>query len=70
MVGANQAIQGLDEGVVGMKIGKTRKLTITPEEGYGKLYQQQNVQKVGKLIFDTIGITPEIGKMQKLDNIE
>lgn len=34
-VGEPGMIKGFDEGVVGMKVGETRKLTIPPEKGYG-----------------------------------
>ena len=34
-LGAGQVIEGWDKGVLGMKIGEVRKLTIPPEMGYG-----------------------------------
>ena len=34
-LGAGQVIKGWDEGLVGMKIGEKKTLTITPDKGYG-----------------------------------
>ena len=34
-LGASQVISGWDKGVVGMKVGGRRKLTIPPDMGYG-----------------------------------
>lgn len=34
-LGAGEVIQGWDEGLLGMKIGEKKTLTIPPEKGYG-----------------------------------
>lgn len=34
-LGAGQVIAGWDEGLVGMKVGEKKTLTITPDKGYG-----------------------------------
>lgn len=36
-LGAGQVIKGWDLGVLGMKVGEKRKLTIQPEMGYGSV---------------------------------
>ena len=36
-VGKGQMIKGFDEGVIGMKVGETKKLTIPPEKAYGPI---------------------------------
>ncbi len=44
VTGNSEVIKGFDEAVVGMKKGEVKKITITPQEGYGdrdeKLRQQ------------------------------
>ena len=63
-------IQGLEQWVIGMKIGQTQTITITPELWYGKLYDPNNIQKVSKFIFDKLSITPVNWTTQRLWSIE
>jgi peptidylprolyl isomerase len=50
-VGAGQMIPGFDKGVVGMKVGEEKTITIPPEEGYGD-QQQGPIPPNSTLIFD------------------
>lgn len=52
VVGAGMVIRGWDEGVAGMAVGETRKLTIPAELGYGEYGAGGIIPGGATLIFD------------------
>lgn len=69
-VGSGQVIKWLDEGVVGIDVGKTKTITIKPEKWYGDIYDENKIQKISQLIFDKLNIKIEKGTIQTLGDIE
>ena len=52
MLGEGRVIKGWDQGVVGMKVGEKRELTIAPEMGYGDRGAGAVIPPGATLIFD------------------
>ncbi|MHC1757278.1 MAG: peptidylprolyl isomerase [Methanosarcina sp.] len=62
-VGSGQLIKGFDEGVIGMKAGEEKTLTIPPEKAYGE-YNETWVQTFP---LEAMGLSepPEIGQRSR-----
>jgi len=52
VVGSKQIIAWLDNGVIGMKVGNTKTITVTPAQWYGSRYNTFQLQKISKPLFD------------------
>ena len=51
-IGVGMVIKGWDEGIIGMKVGEKRKLTIQPDYGYGAAGAGAVIPPNAVLIFD------------------
>ncbi len=60
-IGAGQVIAGFEEGLIGMKVGGVREVTIPPELGYGEAGSPPVIPPDSTLVFELelVGIEGE-----------
>jgi len=64
ILGIGQLIEGFEKGVMGMKVGETKTITIPPEQGYGSRQDELMVEVDRRDLPDHI--TPAVGKALKV----
>lgn len=62
-------IPGFWKGIVGMKVGETKTVKISPEDGYGTEWIDNGESTVDKKIFDEI-LTRTVKKSETLDTVK
>ena len=55
---SGEVISGVESALIGMEKWEQKSITIAPENGYGKDYETNKIQKISKLIFDKIQVSP------------
>ena len=63
-LGTGQLIEGFEKGVMGMKVGEKKTITIPPEQGYGSRQDELVVEVDRRDLPDHI--TPAVGKALKV----
>jgi peptidylprolyl isomerase len=63
-LGTGQLIEGFENGVMGMKVGEKKTITIPPEQGYGSRQDELVVEVDRRDLPDHI--TPAVGKALKV----
>ena len=63
LVGSDKILPDINKAFIGMKEGEEKKITIAPEDAFGKR-EESNVRKLSLLLLD--GKEPEIGQVVKL----
>jgi FKBP-type peptidyl-prolyl cis-trans isomerase 2 len=63
-VGSGQVIKGFNDGVLGMKAGESRNLTILPENAYGQysgVPLTAPFDVINRTVFNSVGINADVG---------
>ncbi|MBD3168093.1 MAG: peptidylprolyl isomerase [candidate division Zixibacteria bacterium] len=63
-LGAGEAIPGFDQAIVGMAVGETKSITISPEEAYGERREDMFFKK--SVADMPVEERPEVGTMVQL----
>ena len=61
VMGQKQVIPGFEEGLMGMKVGESKTVTISPEKAYGPV-DEQLIQHIPVSAFKNAGIEPIEGE--------
>jgi FKBP-type peptidyl-prolyl cis-trans isomerase 2 len=68
-VGAEQVIEGMEEGLIGLEAGTTTTLSIPPEEGYGERSEEQIHEYETETLEEALqGQTPTEGSVLETQN--
>jgi peptidylprolyl isomerase len=67
-LGAGQMIPGFEQGVLGMKLGESKTITIPPEQAYGPYYDDR-VWVIDRAQLPT-GLEPEVGQRLQMTNAQ
>ena len=62
VVGQKQVIPGFEEALMGMKVGDSKTVALSPEKAYGQV-NENLIQKVPIDMFKKSGMQPEVGTM-------
>jgi peptidylprolyl isomerase len=67
-LGAGQMIPGFEQGVLGMKLGESKTITIPPEQAYGPYYEDR-VWVLDRAQLPP-GLEPEVGQQLQMTNAQ
>jgi peptidylprolyl isomerase len=59
-VGAGQVIEGFEQALIGMKVGDSKDIIISPAQAYGER-DEDLVQRISRDQFKLSGVDPEVG---------
>jgi FKBP-type peptidyl-prolyl cis-trans isomerase 2 len=65
---ANDFIPGVMKELPGMKVGQSKTVKLTPEQGFGNQYKPEELKKVPMKTFTSLGQTPQVNTVATFGN--